>query len=738
MKHIVTPRAIVKAILAATFIGPVPALADDPVKTDDISVFGQKETRQVLTMTRSELSEAPPGYSPLASLQKLPGVFFSSSDPLGNYEWGSRFSIRGFNQNQLGFTLDGLPLGDQSYGNNNGLSIGRAISQENISRVSVSEGASDTGTASTSNLGGSVQFFSVDPKNRFGVTLAETYGSANSSRTFLRLDTGDMGAHTKAFVSLLYSRADKWKGYGPQTEKQLNAKIVHFFGESKITAFVDISRRNETDYADLSLDSQRRLGWNWDNYAPDFQRAVNAANGIFTGGVTSVDDAYYLARGLRNDELAYVNANLKLSDLVRLDTTVYYHHNDGQGHWYTPYVASPSGLPISIRTTEYAIRRGGVISSLVAQLDNHQLSAGFWYEYNKHQLARNYYNITSGDINAYDRFLSNPFATAFLQQFNTTTWQFFAQDQATFFNDRLKVTLGVKSPHVNMDASSLVGNRAAGSISAQRGLLPQVGLNYQLTPSENVFFSYAQNMRAFQPGISGPFSTTQAAFNASSGSLKPETSQTLDIGIKTQRGNFQASLDAYLVNFDNRLLSISQCAGILGCPSTLANVGSVHTRGVEGAFQWSPIQDVTWYNSLTYTSSKYQSDYLDGTTLVRAAGKNVVDAPRLMFATQLAYEHAGFFGRLGAKYAGERYYTYTNDAKVPGYWLTDLSTGYSLHRVLGLKELRFQLNITNLLNENYWATIGTNGFVSSDPQGQFWTLQNGAPRQVFGTVSGTF
>ncbi|EGQ61197.1 TonB-dependent receptor, partial [Acidithiobacillus sp. GGI-221] len=258
-------------------------------------------------------------------------------------------------------------MGDQSYSNNNGLSIGRAISQENISRVSVSEGASDTGTASTSNLGGSVQFFSVDPKNRFGVTLAETYGSANSSRTFLRLDTGDLGAHTKAFVSLLYSRADKWKGYGPQSEKQLNAKIVHFFGESKITAFVDLSRRDESDYADLSLDSQRRLGWNWDNYAPDFQRAANAAKGIFTGGVTSVDDAYYFARGLRNDELAYMNANLKLSAIARLDTTVYYHHNDGQGHWYTPYVPSPSGLPISIRTTEYGISRGGVISSLVAR-----------------------------------------------------------------------------------------------------------------------------------------------------------------------------------------------------------------------------------------------------------------------------------------------------------------------------------------------------------------------------------
>ena len=36
-------------------------------------------------------------------------------------------NIRGFNQNQLGFTLDGVPLGDMSYGNTNGLHISRAI-----------------------------------------------------------------------------------------------------------------------------------------------------------------------------------------------------------------------------------------------------------------------------------------------------------------------------------------------------------------------------------------------------------------------------------------------------------------------------------------------------------------------------------------------------------------------------------------------------------------------------------
>ncbi len=736
LRRQITP--ILQAILISTALEPTWAWADDAVKTEDISIFGQKQTRQVLSLSKEDLSEAPPGYSPFASLQKLPGVLFTSSDPLGNYEWASRIQIRGFNQNQLGYTLDGVPLGDQSYGNYNGLGIGRAISQENIRLEKVSEGASDVATASTSNLGGSIQVFSTDPKNTFGVNLSETYGSANSNRTFFRIDSGDLGYHTKAFLSLLYSKADKWKGYGPQTEKQLNTKIVHFFGESKITAYADISRRDETDYADLSLDSQRRLGWDWDNYAPDFQRAVNAANGIYTGGVKYLDDAYFLGRGLRNDELAYINANLKLTSNLRWDSTIYYHHDNGQGQWYNPYVSSPSGIPIALRTTEYSIRRMGILSSLQLQLTNQKLSAGIWYEYNKHQLARNFYNITSGDFYAYDYFVSNPFYRQFLQQFNTSTVQAYAQDELSLLNDRLKVNVGVKSPHVRIDANTPIGVLAQGSITSQKALLPQFGVNYQLTNHENVFFSYSQNMNAFQPGFGGPFATTQTAFNLTAGNLKPETSTTYDLGIKTDRQNFQASLDAFLVNFNNRLLVITQGTGIQGLPPTLANVGGVHVRGVEGAFQWSPLAHLTWYNSATYNSATYQNDYLDGGTLIQTAGKTVVGVPRFMFASQLAYETEDYFARIGTKYVGKRYYTYLNDSKVPGYWLTDLGAGYRIRKVIGLKELRLQLNITNLLGVNYWATIGTNGFLPSDPQGLFWTLQNGAPRQVFGTVSGTF
>ena len=105
---------------------PAPAEADKAKTLQSVSVIGQGETRQVQRITAADLKLLPPGTSALKVLQSKPGVHFESADPFGNYEWSTRISLRGFNQNRLGFTLDGIPLGDMSYGNSNGLHISRA------------------------------------------------------------------------------------------------------------------------------------------------------------------------------------------------------------------------------------------------------------------------------------------------------------------------------------------------------------------------------------------------------------------------------------------------------------------------------------------------------------------------------------------------------------------------------------------------------------------------------------
>jgi iron complex outermembrane receptor protein len=698
-----------------------------------VEVLATGQSRQVQNISRNDLVKLLPGTSPLKALEKLPGVSFQSADPFGAYEWSTRISIRGFNQSQLGFTLDDIPLGDMSYGNNNGLHISRAISSENVGSVSVSQGAGALGTASTSNLGGTVQFTTLDPSDEMGATVAQTVGSDRTSRTFVRLDSGVLASGTKFFISGTRQRADKWKGVGPQNQDQFNSRFVHRFGDNQLSGFYNYSTRDETDYQDLSLDMVNRLGYNWDNYAPDWNRAVNAAKGIFTGGVTNLDDAYYYARGLRKDSLGGLSLELKLTDSTTAKTTVYHHSNKGQGHWYTPYTASSPTMPISIRTTEYSIGRDGLVSDLNWELGSHSVSAGFWGERSLHTLTRNFYAVTGPDNT--DFFLTNPTSTGFKQDFTTTTTQFYLQD-AIALTPQLKLNAGFKSPKVTIDATSLVGTRAAGSITASKSFLPQVGLNYALSREVELFTSAAQNMRAYQPGVTGPFSQSQPAFDLSTPNLKPETSVTVDLGMRYKHDALQASVAIYHADFKDRLLNVATCSGIVGCPSTFVNVGKVATSGLEAVGVWKFTRELSWFNSYTYNDSKYKSDYLDNGKVVPVSGKTVVDSPRTMFDTEVSYENADWFTRLGAKYTGKRYYTYVNDGQVPAYTVANLSAGYKLKSLGLFKEVTLQLTVSNLFHKQYLSTIGSNGFVASDPAGQFATMLNGAPRQVFVTLNG--
>ncbi|MGB8517504.1 MAG: TonB-dependent receptor [Gallionella sp.] len=741
-------------LVASVFANAAFAQDEGVVQTENVSVFGQGQTRQVQSINQVDMQETVPGTSPLKVLEKLPGVSFQSSDPFGAYEWSTRFGVRGFGQNYMGFTLDGIPLGDMSYGNNNGLHISRAIISENIGRVNLSQGSGSLGVASTSNLGGTVQFYSADPENQMGGTVEQTVGSSSMSRTYARVDTGMLGTNTKAYFSYDGQNAEKWKGWGPQSQEQYNTKLVHTFGENKISVFLNTSDRSETDYQDLSLGMQQTLGWGWDNYAPDWQRAINAANKIYTGGVQNInaatgplDAAYYLGRGLRKDKLMGTTLDLALTDELRLKSTLYSHTNQGQGQWYTPYTPSPGtpaaagvytgpGLPISIRTTEYSIRRTGVVNDMSWTSGINTVNGGLWMEKSFSTLARNYYAVTGPTDTNY--FLTNPFATDFAQDFTTTTTQFYAQDTLALMDGQMKANFGFKSPKVQIDTTNQAGNRSGGSLTAKKSFLPQAGVNFSLNDTSEVFGSASQNMRAYQPGVNGPFSQTPAAFTAGLPGLKPETSDNFEVGYRYKGDSLQGSVTAYLTNFNDRLLQIALAQGIVSVPGTFVNVGKVQSKGVEAALSWIPAQNWTWFNSLTFNDSQYKSDYTNAGVVVNTNGKQVVDAPKMMFDSDVNYEYNGWFSNLGGKYTGQRYYTYLNDNKVAGYWLLNASTGYRQKNVAGLKEFAVQLSVTNLLNKHYFSTIGSNGFVASDPQGAFATLQEGAPRQAFVTASGKF
>ena len=126
---------------------------------------------------------------------------------------------------------------------------------------------------------------------------------------------------------------------------------------------------------------------------------------------------------------------------------------------------------------------------------------------------------------------------------------------------------------------------------------------------------------------------------------------------------------------------------------------------------------------------------LDYTKSVTTAGKTIVDMPQTMVKSILSYDNGTLFANAGLDYQSKRYYTYLNDASVDGRTLVNGSVGWRFGRLGALQSTTLQLSGVNLTNRHYVATLGSNGFVASDPTGSFQTLLPGAPRAVYLSVS---
>lgn len=721
------------ALMAATMAG---AAEPQPV-IEEIRVFGKGETRQVQALTASQLEQFPAGTSPLKSIEKLPGVNFQSADPYGAYEWSTRIVVRGFNQNQLGFTLDGVPLGDMSYANHNGLHISRAILSENIGRVVLSQGTGALGTASTSNLGGTIQFYSDDPRDEFGVDLHGATGSDEAQRVYARLDSGETASGARAFLSIATQETDKWKGAGTQEQEYANVKIVQPIGEAELSAYYSYSDRAEIDYQDMSHEMIGRLGQDWDNYFPDYARAVAAAQGNFTGDVETLDDAYWNASGLREDNLAYVSLDTPMGEIASLSTTVYLHTNEGMGLWGTPYVPTPDGAPLSVRTTEYEIDRMGVVNSVQFDLDAHTVTATLWYEDNDFNQARRFYGEPSLERPTRDftEFQDNPFFTQWEYDFTTETLQFSLQD-AWQINEDLRIEAGFKSVRVDVEADTVTGANKTGSISTEETFLPQVGFVYSVSEQHEIFGDVSRNVRALIGSATGtsPFSATQEGFEQIRSRIEPEMATTYELGWRFFVADVEGVVTAYYVDFEDRLLAIQQGSAIIGNFNALANVGTVETTGIEAGINWQLNDYITWFNSASYNKSTYEDDFTSGSDTVGVAGKTVTDAPEWLFNSELAMEMEQFFGKVHYKFTDERYYTYLNEGSVDGFSMLNVALGYRLGNMGWLKSLTAQIDVTNVLEEDYISTVGSGGFVNADPNGTAQTLLPGAPRQWFFTL----
>ena len=255
-------------------------------------------------------------------------------------------------------------------------------------------------------------------------------------------------------------------------------------------------------------------------------------------------------------------------------------------------------------------------------------------------------------------------------------------------------------------------------------VLPNVGLSWKFADANTVYVSYAEGLSA--PRTDNLYSVRRQADGSIGSPLPdPETTKSYDIGWRYNSDGLIASVALWKSNYTNRIVQAFDPD--LGF-SVDRNLGEVDLQGLDAQVGWQPLDKFTITASASYSESEVQDDPTS-TADNAIVGKTLVETPDWTFATRFDWAPSEKF-RMGlqGKYVGERFATDNNDQVVPSYTLWDLDATYELS-VSNAKRFALQLNVINLLDEEYYGNIssGTGGT-------SVGFFQIGTPRTVMASV----
>jgi iron complex outermembrane receptor protein len=230
-----------------------------------IGIVGdQTAPKSRVSLTGEFLQSQTAGQSVFQSLNLIPGVTFTNSDPYGTS--GGNLRIRGFDGSRVSVTFDGVPLNDSG---NYALFTNQMLDSELIDRVDVNLGTTDVDSPTASATGGTVAYRTKKPLEEFGVETVMSLGNNSYRRAFLRVDTGEFGPWgTKAFVAGSFQNYDKFKGPGELEKKQVNASVRQDFENGNfITLSGHFNQNRNAFYRNASEQNFLDFGRDYENLA---------------------------------------------------------------------------------------------------------------------------------------------------------------------------------------------------------------------------------------------------------------------------------------------------------------------------------------------------------------------------------------------------------------------------------------------------------------------------------------
>jgi iron complex outermembrane receptor protein len=669
------------------------------------------------------------------AIELTPSLNIQTDDAYGL--GGGTIKLRGFDDTQIGVTIDDMPLNDSG---NFRLYPHEYADVENLESITVERGAVSKRNPFYVEIGGAIRVRTKPPANKFGITLSEKYGSFNFMRHFIRLDTGYLLGNRnlpKLFVSYSHTEADKWKGPGkhPEYRDHYAVGISHKVGRLFWEFYYDKNVQLNFFYRGFSFSelSDDRI----------FRRKDYNDRLLFpnTGANLNENVNYYeFWKNPYTNQQLRANIELDITNSVKLSLKPYMWIGRGSG---TRAIirTTPSPARLYFRESFNYTDRPGVIAELKFELPkDSRLFLGYWYEYADLKQWQPHRRV---DVHPDGTFTLNESDSfyGYIQRTKTITNTPYLFFESKGLLDKMDINLGVRFASVTRnfknyrttglpyypedgvyDDPRLTLDPRLSYEKTYRKTLPSFGVGYQFTNFAYGYFAYAKNFRVPQNFLGTIPSGVSAQFVADQ--LKPEEADNYDLGLRLDFDKFYIAPSVYYVKYKDRLIRIADPND----PTLiyLRNAGKVDAYGAELELGIVPVRRVSIYTSFSYNEAKFKDEsFFDGNTRYNIKDKTVPDTPEYMVKLGGRFELMGFRISPSVQYIGSRYGNLINTEKVPSYTLVNLNVQRRIYKGINLL-----VDVVNLTDKKYVGRIS--------PGTERGTYYAGAPFTISVGLRGRF
>jgi iron complex outermembrane receptor protein len=727
------------------------------------TIIQEEGTKSRSTVTRAAIDKQRGTANAFQLLEALPSVNSYSNDATGLF--GGNIRVRGFNGDQMGLTINGAPVNDSG---NFAVFPQEYVDKQNLCEVFITQGSADNEAPHVGATGGNIGIVSCEPTDQRLAHVEHAFGGLHLNNTFVRYNTGLIGPF-KAYLSYSHTAADKFKGPGGAEKDHIDFNARYDLGKGswlKFSALYNQAINNNFRTlcrADIAVYG-RTADFN-PVYTPD-PVGVNgtAQNTGMTpnttcGAANQVPSYFNLSLNPFRNAVVTAGGYFALAPNLRLDVEPYYWYGYGTGGTQQTRLFEGSGLlgaaglkdingDGDIRDTVTVYRssvtdtnRPGVTTKLNWQLDNHRITAGYWYERARHKQTgpANRVRADGTSENVWLDDENQLLRRADGSQFQGRNWltvstadSFFLSDTISLMGDKLSIVPGIKTPRIKRDftnnpnegslsftaASSATTLASCVSCFAYRvqrtytSTNPSLGMRYNLSDSQQLFANVSKGSRVpsnFIYSNTGATSVVNGAVVVTD-VVKQETSVNMDAGFRYLSDSFTASASVFNTTFKNRIASAFD---VVNNKTVDNNVGDSTMRGLELEAGTRPFMGFSAYASVTYTKSKIKNNMQLGTAaapiIYPLAGKEFPDTPNVLGAINIQYTDGPFVASLNNKYTGKHFTTLVNDDTNSGRFLTDLNLGVRLPNGDFFKNVTLRMNVSNVFDKKYLSLSSGSG-----------------------------